>query len=151
MVPRSACRDALPQDSTQPPLNHRRPRTQPSTADYTNNPDGGGPWIARYTNDQFWGVFDRDDGLVRAWFTTFPLADQIWVDDGTGTGNLENWPWDNALCGPPNTSAMHFQQISHWDPAHSDPNALYIVNANGPVWIVLTSRAEGPGRVLPAP
>src|SRR5512135_3196124 len=35
-------------------------------ADYTNTPDVGSPYIARYEADQFWGSIDSKDGLVRA-------------------------------------------------------------------------------------
>jgi hypothetical protein len=110
-------------------------QTHAIAADYTNNPDGGSQYLARYTFDQFFGYFDRADGLVRAWFTTFPLDGYI----DLGNGNV---PWDNATCGPQTgTGVVHFQQISHWDP--NDPTSVFINNAKGTVWIVLTSRAQG--------
>lgn len=112
-------------------------QTHAIAADYTNNPDGGSQYLARYTFDQYFGYFDRDDGLVRAWFTTFPLDG--YIDFGPPIGNA---PWDNAICGPQTgTGVVHFQQISHWDP--NDPTSVFINNAKGTVWIVLTSRAPG--------
>jgi hypothetical protein len=106
-------------------------------ADYTNNPDGGGPWIARYTLNEFYSLFDSPDGLIRTWFTTFPLDGYLFGPDGTP------WPWDNTTCGPPGIGAVNLQEISHWDPTHTDPSALYLANGSGSVWIVLTSRAPG--------
>jgi hypothetical protein len=130
----AACKDQPSAPTATPQQTHAL------AADFTNNADGGGPWIARYTNDQFWGFFDSNDGLVRAWFSTLPLDGQIWVQDPDG--NTVLWPWDNAVCGPTGTSAVHQQQISHWDATHTDLNAVWITNVNGPVWIALTSRAD---------
>lgn len=100
-------------------------------ADYTNNPDGGGPYIARYETDQYYGFFDSDDGLVRAFFTTFPLDSAL------------PWVWNSGVCGPPGISAVHFQLISHWDSTFTDPSQLYLDKAHGSVWIALVSRAPG--------
>ena len=83
-------------------------------ADFMNNTDNTGPWIGRYEFDLWWNYWYNEDGSVIAVHTTFPLS---WVGRA----------WDDAICGPPNLGSMHLQEISHWDPDHTDPAALYIL------------------------
>jgi hypothetical protein len=112
------------------------PQARPPTllADFTNNPEVGNPWVARYTLDNLWAAWNNPEATVRVYATTFPLS-------------LAGLPWDDALCGPagPEFGVAHLQEISHWDPTHTDYAARYIDNANANVWIVLVSRTTSGG------
>lgn len=105
--------------------------------DYMNNLGGGGPWILRGSNQWFAVGWSNDAGTLHVVQTAFPL---------------EYWgaPWDDAACGPPGlfTAPENFQEISHWDPTHTDWNARYFVNAlDDSLWVLLLDTAK-PGPCL---
>lgn len=111
-----------------------QPRTPAVSADFTNNLEGGGPYLARYQFGLWYQYWGNADNTVRAFHTTFPLS---WVEPWASYG------WDDAICGPPAMTKLDIQEISHWSLDHTDPAAVYIENGMADVWIVLVRRAPG--------
>lgn len=104
-------------------------RTPVIAANFMNNSDGGGPWIARYEYGNWNFTWANPEWTIRAWHTTFPLSEV-----------LPPGSWSDGACGPATATSgmMHQQEISHWDPSHTDPPARYIENGFvTDVWIVL--------------
>lgn len=107
-------------------------------ADFTNNPDGGDPVVARYEFDNYYVAWNNaPTNTVRAYHTTFPLSAVL--------GSA----WDDAACGPANpTPGLHLQEVAHWD--HADPLSIWIENGIADVWIVLVDRTgSGPCNTRP--
>jgi hypothetical protein len=113
-----ACQEqpSAPQQQTHPAI----------AAEFMNNPGHVGPWINRYEEGWLAAAWYSSDLRYEAIHTTFPLD---WV----------GVPWDEAQCGPPFFGGFtHRQEISHWDPTHTDPLARYIVQTvTDSIWIVL--------------
>ena len=113
-------------------------QTPAVSADFMNNPDGGGAVVERYQFDNWNTVWNNlPANTVRAYHTTFPLS---WALGAA---------WNDAVCGPTNpTPGMHLQEVAHWD--HNDPTSVWIQNGVADVWIVLVDRTRaGPCNTRP--
>jgi len=117
-------------------------RTPAVSADFMNNPDGGGAVVDRYGPYEYVVAWNNNPtATVRAYHTTFPLS---WAVDG-----VNFFGWEDAVCGPENpTPGFRLQEVAHWD--HTDPSSVWLWNGVADVWIALVDRtSSGPCNTRP--